>query len=321
MLEWFTRNEALAHAQRGEGVFTAAQRVLFERARGAYLAAGQVSPADDRTTALEAVGDETARTLLALSILRDAAAWALAASQPSPPGSLADAWNAADPARLANAATDPESLCRARRVLLDEEALSRRARPSADLIADLAVTRRFVGALVVELEQRAHGVARARAERWIRSASVVGILVAALFALNAAMDAGRADLVAQAQWTASSNDLGWSASASGRGGARGVANVFFHTRDENNPWVEFDLGRTQGFSHVVIENRGDCCQERAIPLIIETSDDHRRWLEIARRTDGFATWDASFFLLLQARYVRLRVPRRTVFHLQSVDIR
>ena len=96
--------------------------------------------------------------------------------------------------------------------------------------------------------------------------------------------------------------------------------MFFHTREQANPWVEFDLERTVPISRIVVANRTDCCQERAIPLTIETSVDRRTWREIARRDDSFVTWDKTFLFRPHARYVRLRSMHVAAFHLARVEI-
>jgi hypothetical protein len=93
----------------------------------------------------------------------------------------------------------------------------------------------------------------------------------------------------------------------------------FHTRLQNNPWAIYDLGAEHDLSLVKIQNRRDCCYERAVPLIVETSSDGQKWTEQARRREVFLNWEAE--LNVRARYVRLRVPRQTYLHLGSVVIR
>ena len=68
-----------------------------------------------------------------------------------------------------------------------------------------------------------------------------------------------------------------------------------------------------------VDNRTDCCSERAVPLIVETSVDHLRWSEAARRIEDFTSWKTAF-PARNARWVRLRVPRRTLLHLTGVRI-
>jgi hypothetical protein len=95
--------------------------------------------------------------------------------------------------------------------------------------------------------------------------------------------------------------------------------IFFHTNEEDNPWLEWDLERPTSFSRMTIENRKDLGMNRAMPLIIEVSDDEKTWREVLRRDDEFSTWRPSF-PTQTARYVRLRVPRRVYFHLEAARV-
>jgi hypothetical protein len=70
---------------------------------------------------------------------------------------------------------------------------------------------------------------------------------------------------------------------------------------------------------IEVENRGSCCQERAVPLIVELSTDGNTWQEVARRKKKFQGWETRF-RPQSARFVRLRVPRKTVFHLRRVRV-
>src|SRR5689334_11017378 len=42
--------------------------------------------------------------------------------------------------------------------------------------------------------------------------------------------------------------------------------LLFHTRSEREPWVELDLGEARGVRSIDIQNRTDCCADRAVPL-------------------------------------------------------
>ncbi|HEY4104507.1 MAG TPA: discoidin domain-containing protein [Polyangiaceae bacterium] len=96
-------------------------------------------------------------------------------------------------------------------------------------------------------------------------------------------------------------------------------NFFFHTQEEHEPWIEFDLGANQRFTSVNVVNRSDCCVERATPLVVEVSSDHKTWKQIARRDKEFTIWVAAF-PAVEARWVRLRVLKQTFFHLMRVRI-
>ncbi len=96
-------------------------------------------------------------------------------------------------------------------------------------------------------------------------------------------------------------------------------NFFFHTQEQNQPWMEIDLGSPQTFTSVKIKNRQDCCAERAVPLVLEVSSDGQHWKQLARKNEVFATWHPEF-PPVTARWVRLRVARKSILHLVSVDI-
>jgi len=120
------------------------------------------------------------------------------------------------------------------------------------------------------------------------------------------------------KWTASSSIEGWS--DSGRMTDAPGNRIFFHTKEEESSWLDIDLETATPVSSVEVLNRTDCCGERAIPLIIELSTDHTTWKEVARRTEAFLDFRATFSTQ-NARYVRLRVPRRTHLHLERVGVR
>jgi hypothetical protein len=97
------------------------------------------------------------------------------------------------------------------------------------------------------------------------------------------------------------------------------ADFFFHTREESSAWVEIDLGKPTRFSGVRVDNRRDCCFERAVPLLLEVSNKQEGFRQIAQRTTSFTSWLAEF-PPVEARYVRLRAPSRTNLHLAQVKV-
>jgi hypothetical protein len=98
----------------------------------------------------------------------------------------------------------------------------------------------------------------------------------------------------------------------------GRTRIFFHTLEESSPFIQYDLGRTVTLSHVAVTNRRDSgLADRAVPLVIETSLDEKTWHVVARRDYWFEEWLAEF-PSTQARYLRLRVARRSILHLEGV---
>lgn len=125
------------------------------------------------------------------------------------------------------------------------------------------------------------------------------------------------DLAAGKRWRASSTLSECHPDRIECGGVRTA--IFFHTREEPQPWVEFDLTAPTTFRSVSVANRSDGLQERAVPLVLEVSDDRVTWRELARREEPFNGWSPSFDAVT-ARYVRLRATRTTFLHLEAVKI-
>jgi hypothetical protein len=95
--------------------------------------------------------------------------------------------------------------------------------------------------------------------------------------------------------------------------------LLFWTAEQPEPWFEIDLGRPTQVSALQIRNRRDCCVERAIPLLVELSDNRTTWKTVGRQDKEFAVWEPRFDLQ-PARYVRLRVGRQSMLHLESVKV-
>jgi hypothetical protein len=94
---------------------------------------------------------------------------------------------------------------------------------------------------------------------------------------------------------------------------------FFHTLEEDRPWVEIDLGGKRHFGSIRIANREDCCGERAVPLVVEVSNDRKTWHEVARRDEPFNTWNKDF-PPVSARYVRAMLTKKGMLHLRKVSV-
>jgi hypothetical protein len=111
---------------------------------------------------------------------------------------------------------------------------------------------------------------------------------------------------------------GKSARTSSAGSAFDARHIRFQTAEEVHPYIEFDLGRPTRLSGLTVQNRTDCCWDRAIPLVAEVSDDGRTFREIARQARDFRRWEPSFDAV-RARYLRLTVPRKTILHLKRIE--
>ena len=96
-------------------------------------------------------------------------------------------------------------------------------------------------------------------------------------------------------------------------------NLGFHTNSEPNPYVVIDLGASRRFDKIVVFNRADCCQERAIPLSVDVSDDGTTFRNIANRYAIFEEWTVKG-LHEKGRYVRFQLKATQYFHLAEVEI-
>jgi hypothetical protein len=96
-------------------------------------------------------------------------------------------------------------------------------------------------------------------------------------------------------------------------------NLGFHTIQAPNQHVTIDLGSVRRISRVVVYNRSDCCQERAVPLRLEVSKDAGSFQIVEERREPFDRWTVELPGTL-ARYVRLSDQRSDFFHLSEVEV-
>jgi len=125
------------------------------------------------------------------------------------------------------------------------------------------------------------------------------------------------DFAAGKPWRASS--IAYECKPAERSCGGGTTAILFHTQEQDQPWVVFDLGSPQKLARVEVVNREDCCGERAAPLVFETSTDGEKFHEVTRTTEPFDVWETTF-KPVTARYVRLRVDRRSYLHLVRVSV-
>lgn len=125
------------------------------------------------------------------------------------------------------------------------------------------------------------------------------------------------NLARWAEWTTSSSAFTCRPSHHECGGGR--TDIFFHTNNEANPWLRYDLGSATTVSGLTIVNRQDSLQARAVPLVVEVGDDGSSFREVARQPTAFSTWEPRFEPVT-ARYVRLRVDGTSVLHLERVEV-
>jgi hypothetical protein len=308
--EWFWRAAALRSAR----IFAERTALRRERLRRAQLAAELADRALEPNDPLRA-GDALP---LALSLYREAVYWALLARTDANGSSdirEAFALSAGDLA----ASQNPDELAQLRAALADKSFVQTADdRPEVQRL-DAELSQSFVHALIDSNDAREDVVGKVLLSRLWR----VGLGLVAIVVLLAAGKLGLdrvvhgPDLAAGKPWRASSKAYDCQPKVPTCGGAQTA--ILFHTVEEDVPWFEIDLGSSQPVGRIDVTNREDCCIERAVPLVVEVGNDQKQWKKVARQPDAFRTWETGFEPV-KARYVRLRVERRSVLHLVHVGV-
>jgi hypothetical protein len=96
-------------------------------------------------------------------------------------------------------------------------------------------------------------------------------------------------------------------------------NLGFHTVAAPNQHVTIDLGAIHRIRQVVVYNRSDCCQQRAVPLRLELSSDGKGFKQVSEKKEVFDRWEVAV-PRMDARYVRLTDLGSTYFHLAEVEV-
>lgn len=183
----------------------------------------------------------------------------------------------------------------------------------------LADCRAFVRAVVAHVEAPFAAVARLERERRTRA---IGAVAAALLVVAGGVFAAKRanegpDLAAGKTFTASSAYDSFA--TAGRANEPVAFDLFAHTLEEEHPWIQLDLGKSERVKKVLVKNRADCCGERALPLVVEASIDGNGWTQLARRDEAFAEWTIAL-PPTEVRFLRFSVPRRTFLHLARVHV-
>jgi hypothetical protein len=252
---------------------------------------------------------------LAIGLYRDAIFWALSATIPGETPPTADEVLGEGELRLLDVAGSEEARD-AVRATLAEPFASWARRPLAEQERLLNVLGQSSRKLVEQL------TAADRTARWgtvLRiAASVLGAFLLSFLLYQLSVLIRGPDYALGKPWRASSSAFSCRPDRSSCGGAS--TSIFFHTTEEQRPWLEIDLGAPVSFSEVIVHNRSDCCLERSAPLLIEAGNDRDHLVQIARREEPFDVWHARF-KPQTARYLRLSVQRRSIFHLERVEVR
>lgn len=264
--------------------------------------------------------EEASLRAAASELYRQSAYWALcalAADEGGVAGTHYDdsVWDTADEALLAQVAPGSEGSARLRALLREGSFVYFAELPRAALVLACSELQRLSRLLCRKLKRRARSAQVKQVKRGVALGALALVLLAGIAVALRFRDAR--ELIAGKPWKASSLNGAGCASPAQRC-AQG-SSFFFHTNEEENPWLEFDLGATQHLSRAAIENRRDCCSDRAVPLELEVSTDHKNWRTVARQAEDFTTWNVSFDSV-EARWVRLQTHRRTYLHLAEVRI-
>jgi hypothetical protein len=174
--------------------------------------------------------------------------------------------------------------------------------------------------LAEPLEFEAHRLGRALFARWSRVLAVVLVLVlAAWFSgkyLNKKL--GRPNIALHAAVSVSSQFPGQGTDHSmlvdGDPDTLG-----FHTLESGQQWVIIDLGKVRKFDKIVVYNRPDGYEERAVPLKVEVSKDGQNYTQVAERKETFDKWTGKG-LKAEGQYVRLKNNPGNFFHLAEVEL-
>jgi hypothetical protein len=183
---------------------------------------------------------------------------------------------------------------------------------------ELRALRTAVERETAALEHDSRHGSRLRVERVVRIVLAVALLAAIIVGpvIGLRRWLRGPNLALGATATASSHYSGYSSAA---GAVDGVTYATgFHTQEEDQPWLKIDLGTARTIRQVVVVNRSEY-GERAVPLLIETSMDGHAYAQVASTDKTFGTWSASF-APTQARFVRLKATRRTLLHLNEVEV-
>jgi len=311
--DWFWRGSALAKARRALPELGERAAVFAQRARAsAELAQNML--ASDEPGELSSEGS-------ACETYRQASYWALCALHAqAEPGALPEAdriWDSLDDALLAAAAVGEERRERLRSALRSGSFVYFAELPPAEQQASLIELRKLAQALLAKLVERSTALDAIYLQRAWRLALLGFVLLCVALSPAVVKKAleERTELTAGRSWRASSKFEASCASPAQK--CPDHPNYFFHTNEEASPWLEFDLGNEQKISKVRVDNRLDCCVERADPMVIEVSSDQKHWRRVARHEGVFNTWEAKFEPA-HARYFRVRLLKPNFLHLSAV---
>jgi len=319
--EWFWRGRAMAELRASHGLGPARVAELLRRGWSALEVARRTLDPPVRFT-------DGPADIAAWDLARQAVYWALRAAHLAKTGTD----DAVSPAELAELVADAREHCLAaagsaselaavEALLADHDYADFGDLPPEEQARSARRLAAFAAALLKCLEAPRARLDRLWFQRITRMCLVFGLIAGSVGGVMTArsLQEGRRDIARGKEWRASSAFPGVTPCTSPAQECTESPFFFFHTLDEDKPWLEIDLGSKQRFTGARIVNREDCCADRAVPLVIEASGDHKSWHEVARRTEVFGNWKPAF-PAVTARWVRVRVDKRATLHLNGVKI-
>jgi hypothetical protein len=317
LVEWFWRGSKLAETRRALPEMGARGTLLARRARAsAELAQGMLMPDEPSTVSAEPSASE---------LYRESAYWALcalAAVSNESAGSKYDVaiWDTLDEATLSRAVEVAERRELVQTALRSGSFVDFAELPQPEQLALCFDLRSLAQALIAKLDHRSQQLDAVYLERAWRLVLLGFVAIGALggsLLLRSVLQDGR-DLAHHAPWVTSSK-FDASGCASPEQQCTGMTGYFFHTNQDESAWVEFDLGGVKKPAKVQVDNRSDCCADRANSIAIEVSTDHKRWKQVARHDGEFSTWNAAF-TPVDAHWLRIRLLKQNYLHLSRVRI-
>nr|PZN27293.1 MAG: hypothetical protein DIU78_05510 [Pseudomonadota bacterium] len=306
IFEWLTLSQAISKAEERERAH-ARERELVRAAGAAVHTADRLPDPPDVT----APGP-----LLPVVAPREAAVWTLRArygdTEEADPETLVGhaKGDVDDPTRL------PESLADS----LAEDSSRFAQRPPSEQLEVAQQLRAWVRSARDELDSTlfASTALRARRARRLGPALLAAGMVVGGSGFLVSKLLESENLVEGKPWRTSSTYAECFPANKSCAGAR--TEIFFHTHEQENPWFEVDLLQVERIRVIEIKNRTDYGQERAVPLVVELSTDGKSYWRVAQRNTSFTEWRVELEPR-EARFVRLRVPRRSILHLERVVVR
>ena len=325
--EWFWRGE-LAKKRRALPKLGVRAQALARRAQGSADLA-QNGPDVARSAALSRSAltpGEPSEALAAANtceLYRQSVYWALCAlaanSNESAGSSYEQAtWETLDEPLLLSA-VDKHRVLPVRSSLRDGSFVYFAELSRAEQLALSSELRKLSEVLLAKVNERSVGLREISSQRRRRVslAFLLAVAVAGTAVWEHETRDARRDLAEGSPWRASSTIGGGCISPEQT--CPESPGFFFHTQEEKEPTVSFDLGVVKSISRVRVDNRKDCCTERAFPLVVEVSEDQGHWQAVARQDAVFTSWRATF-TPVKARWLRLRVEKTTFLHLARVRI-